>query len=232
MHNHLKNELHDIISGKSQVRFGTAIQTVAGYLSDGSQSGSEIENSKQIREQETKKLEDFISKKRLWIEHIDFSQYVSEGAEQRVFLKDSDHVLKLNDAIYYSCWRDYFYNLLLHNFFFPDTAYELIGFTKDTNALYAVVKQSFVTITHTTDLGKVKDFLAANGFINNRNNDYINPDLGIILEDLHDENVLTKNEVKWNADKKVKVPSAWITAYPEASFEIVDTDNYLDWITD
>lgn len=30
-----------------------------------------------------------------------------------------------------------------------------------------------------------------NGFQNTRNNDYFNPELGIILEDLHDENVLT-----------------------------------------
>lgn len=35
--------------------------------------------------------------------------------------------------------------------------------------------------------------MESNGFINNRNHDYYNPDLGIILEDLHDENVLTNN---------------------------------------
>jgi hypothetical protein len=94
-------------------------------------------------------------------------------------------VLKLNDAIYYSYWTDYFHNLLLHNFFFPDTAYELLGFTKESENLYAVVKQPFVTITQETDLNKVKAFLESNGFFNNRNNDYINLDLGIILEDLH-----------------------------------------------
>jgi hypothetical protein len=42
---------------------------------------------------------------------------VSEGSEQRVFLKGSDSVIKLNDAIYYGTWKDYFYNLLIHNFF-------------------------------------------------------------------------------------------------------------------
>ncbi|MFN6019612.1 MAG: hypothetical protein ACK49F_04430 [Bacteroidota bacterium] len=36
------------------------------------------------------------------IQSIDFSQYVSEGAQQRVYLKESNHVLKLNDAIYYT----------------------------------------------------------------------------------------------------------------------------------
>jgi hypothetical protein len=200
MQNHLKNELHNIISGKSQVSFGATIQTIASYLNNGSQSSNETENSKQIREQETTKLENFVTEQNLWISDIDFSQYVSEGAEQRVYLKDSDHVLKLNDAIYYSYWTDYFHNLLLHNFFFPDTAYELIGFTKEKENLYAVVKQSFVTITQETDLNTVKAFLGANGFINNRNNDYINSNLGIILEDLHDENVLTKNDILYFID--------------------------------
>jgi len=51
-----------------------------------------------------------------------------------------------------------------------------------------------------TDLNKVKVFLESNGFINNRNNDYINLELGIILEDLHDENVLTKDDVLYFID--------------------------------
>jgi len=41
----------------------------------------------------------------------------------------------------------------------------------------------------------VKLFLSSNGFVNHRNNDYFNAELGIILEDLHDENVLTQNGV-------------------------------------
>ncbi len=139
MSNHLMNELRDILSGKSQVRFGATIQAVASYLSEGTKANSKIEGSKQIREQETKRLEYFISQKRLWIDDIDFTQYVSESAKQRVFLKDSDHVLKLNDAIYYNSWKEYFYNLLFHNFFFTDTAYVLIGFTNENNILFAVV---------------------------------------------------------------------------------------------
>ncbi|MDR7127717.1 hypothetical protein J2X69_000045 [Algoriphagus sp. 4150] len=200
MQNHLKNELRNIISGKSEVRFGATIQAVANYLRDGTDSSPKTQDAKQIREQETKRLEKLVFEKNLWINSIDFSLYVSEGAEQRVFLKDSDHVLKLNDAIYYACWLDYFHNLLFHNFFFPDTAYELLGFTEDNNTLYAVVKQSYVAITQPTDLKQVKIFLESNGFINNRNHDYFNPDLGIILEDLHDENVLTRNDILYFID--------------------------------
>ena len=39
-----------------------------------------------------------------------------------------------------------------------------------------------------------------NGFQNTRNNDYFNPELGIILEDLHDENVLTQDGILYFID--------------------------------
>lgn len=83
-------------------------------------------------------------------------------------MKDENHVLKLNDAIYYSSWRDYFFNLLIHNYFFPDTSYELLGFAKENETLFAVVQQAYVTITESTDLHNVKEFLEANGFINTK----------------------------------------------------------------
>lgn len=71
---------------------------------------------------------------------------------------------------------------------------------KDNDALYAVVKQNYVSITSGTDLKQVKEFLIMNGFQNNRNNDYIHHEAGIILEDLHDENVLTRNEILYFID--------------------------------
>jgi hypothetical protein len=196
----LKNELFNILSGKSEVRFGTIIQTITCYLKDGDTTSSGLENEKHFKKQEAKRLEAFITERNLWIKEIDFSQYVSEGAEQKVFLKDGEHVLKLNDSIYYSTWKEYLCNLLLHNYFFPDTAYELSGFTKENEVLYAVVQQNYVSITSPTDLNEVKEFMKSNGFVNNRNNDYINSELGIIIEDLHDENVLTQNGILYFID--------------------------------
>ncbi|MGV8993870.1 MAG: hypothetical protein ACOH1O_07190 [Flavobacterium sp.] len=200
MLNQLKNELQNILSGKSQVRFGGVIQATACYLNNGEEASRTLEKEKHLKKQEAESLEHYISDKNLWVENIDFSQYVSEGAEQKVFLRGTESVLKLNDAIYYRYWKDYFYNLLLHNFFFSDTAYELVGFTKDNDILYAVVQQNYVAVTSITDLSKVKKFLTQNGFENNRNNDYVNSELGIILEDLHDENVLTRNEILYFID--------------------------------
>lgn len=199
MQNLLKDELHNVLSGKSKIRFGTIIQTITHYLENGSQTGTTPEKDKYYKNEETKRLKDYITSKNLWI-NIDTSKYVSEGAEQKVYLKDTESVLKLNDSIYYSSWKDYFHNLLLHNFFFPDTAYCLNGFTQEDNILYAVVEQAYVSITQTTDLAQVKAFLTQNGFENNRNHDYYHPGLGIILEDLHDENVLTRNGVLYFID--------------------------------
>ena len=200
MNNLIKDELQNIISGKSKTRFGTNIQEITSYLKNGERASRDVENSKQNKKEETKNLENYISEKHLWIENLDFSQYVSEGAEQKVYLKDSLNVLKLNDSIYYNSWKDYFHNLILHNFFFPDTLYTLVGFTKKDNVLYAVVQQPYITVSETTDLSKVKRFLNENGFVNNRNHDYINTTLGIILEDLHDENVLTNNKILYFID--------------------------------
>ncbi len=197
----MKDELRNVLSGKSKVRFGEIIQTISSYLRKSTQTSTAPKDSKLFKKQETEVLKKFIAEKNLWIDDIDFSKYVSEGAEQRVYLKDDKHVIKLNDAIYYLSWLDYFHNLLLHNYFFSDTAYELLGFTKDHNhVLYAVIQQAFVTVTTMTDLQEVKDFLIKNGFLNTRNHDYFNSELGIILEDLHDENVLTNNGIPFFID--------------------------------
>lgn len=191
----LKNELRNIISGKNEVRHGTTIQAITSYLRGSSQASGVAKNEKHFKKQETKLLKKYITENNFWASNIDISNYVSEGAEQKVYLKDTEYVLKLNDGIFYTSWEDYFNNLLLHNFYFADTAYELIGFIEENEILFAVVKQYFVKATDKTILETVKEFLTVNGFVNTRNDDYFNPELGIILEDLHDENVLTENGV-------------------------------------
>jgi len=191
----MTDELQFIISGKSQVKYGTIIQTIASYLKRSQSSSEMVESFEHFKKQENKILTEFINTNNLWTENIKLENFISSGAEQRVYLKDGKTVLKLNDGIYYQSWVDYLHNLLLNNYFFPDTAYNLIGFYKDNETIYAVVEQAFVKATEITNLENVKFFLTQNGFLNTKNNDYFNPTLGIILEDLHDENVLTDNGI-------------------------------------
>lgn len=193
MINLIEHELQDILQGKNQVSNGELIQTIACYLRRSESTSNLAKENKYFKREEEKGLIEFISKNNLWIETVNFDLYISEGAEQKVYLKDEDEVFKLNDSIYYSTWLDYFYNLLLNNYFFPDTSYKLIGFYRTERTLFAQVEQKFIKADKKTDLENVKTFLNSNGFENNRNNDYYHPELGIILEDLHDENVLTSN---------------------------------------
>ena len=188
----VKNELQSIISGNGKVRHGEIVQTITNHLRGKKKTISEVEKTKFYKEQETEILIEFIISENLWFNNIDKSKYIGEGAEQKIFeFSDPNFVLKLNDSIFYQSWEDYLNSVLLHNYFFPHLAYELLGFYKE-DKLYAVVKQAFVKSTEQTDLNNIKEFLTVNGFINKKNNDYFHPQLGIILEDLHDENVLTE----------------------------------------
>jgi putative ubiquitin-RnfH superfamily antitoxin RatB of RatAB toxin-antitoxin module len=197
----IKYELQNILSGKSEVSYGESIQTITRYLRESRGTSEKNKGDESSKSEETKKLMDYINANHLWSCDINFGLFISAGAEQRVFIKNTHKVLKLNDGIYYTCWLDYFNNLLLNNYFFPDTAYNLIGFYKsDADVLYALVEQNYIESTQATDLNHVKEFLQANGFNNTRNNDYYNPELGIILEDLHDENVLTAHEILYFID--------------------------------
>jgi Serine/Threonine/Tyrosine Kinase found in polyvalent proteins len=201
LQNEIKNELQLILSGKSKVMHGTAIQTVASYIAASQAANPMAATDKYIKTEETKKLVEYIDANNLWIRSIDEANYVSQGAEQKVYLQDSQTVFKLNDAIYYATWYDYFINLLLNNYFFSDTAYKLVGFYLSTDkSVYAVVEQPFVTATEKTNNEAVIQFMAANGFINTKNHDYYNAALNIILEDLHDQNVITQNGILYFID--------------------------------
>jgi len=75
-----------------------------------------------------------------------------------------------------------------------------LGFQIINDELHAVVKQEFVLSNENTDLETVKEFLEYNGFRHKKNNDYFNHEIGLIFEDLHDENVLSYNGVLYFID--------------------------------
>ncbi len=197
----LKYELQSIISGIGRNPARNLIETAACYLGEGQKTGGGTAANKFTKEQEAAKLIDWIEASGLWYGEPNQDRYLARGAEQRVYLeRDGRHVIKLNDSIFYASWLDYFHNLLIHNHLFPETAYDLIGFYTENKALHAVVRQQFIEITEPTDPLQVKNFLSANGFQLIKNNDFTNNSVGLILEDLHDENVLTKQRTLFFID--------------------------------
>lgn len=198
----VKNELQDIISGVGVETGKDLIQAAAYYLRKSQKASRNSEKTKlNNKEQETKELIVWINRNELWFLTHDENRFIASGAEQRVYLhQDERFVYKLNDTIFYQLWKDYFHSLLIHNYFFPRTAYELIGFYQTEGTLQAVVKQPFIELTEVTKIESIKAFLTKNGFLEKKNNDYFNTELGLILEDLHDENVLTNNGILFFID--------------------------------
>ena len=195
-----KTDIQNVISGKSKVSNGKIIQTTASYLKTNAGTGSLAKDSKLYKKQEAETLKSYITRNNLWVSDIDLTNYVTAGVEQKVYRIDEKSVLKINDSIFYNSWEDYLNSLLLHNYFFPDTSYELIGFAERNDVLCAVVRQQYIKATKKTKLDSVKKMMAENGFINTKNNDYRHPVAGIILEDLHEENVLTADGILYFVD--------------------------------
>ena len=102
--------------------------------------------------------------------------------------------------MYYATWLEYFNSLVLHNLFFADTAYSFLGFTEVDNELVAIVCQGYVRADAIADLEVIRKLLVFNGFENTKRQDYYNREFGLILEDMHDENVIAKDDLLFFID--------------------------------
>ncbi|WCT12505.1 hypothetical protein [Mucilaginibacter jinjuensis] len=197
----IKDELQDIILGDERIGSNSQLKKAQNFLRGYAETSISTEKQQHFKNEETTALITFATSESLFYSHlIAESDFISEGAEQRVYRFDDAHVLKTNQSMFYESWYDYFNSLLIHNFFFPSTAYTFLGFKIIGNELNAVVKQEFILSNENTNLELVKEFLDYNGFKQKRNNDYFSPEIGLIFEDLHDENVLSYNGVLYFID--------------------------------
>jgi hypothetical protein len=162
----------------------------------------DFEGKSVIKEKQASILETFCNKNDLWIASLPGEdRYLTRGGEARVYLDaDNRNVIKVNDAVYYATWLEFFNSILLHNLIFPNTAYIFLGFIKENSILYAVLKQPFITSDAQVELEDIKKILTFNEFENSRRNDYIHKELGLILEDMHDENVIVNSDTLFFID--------------------------------
>lgn len=163
---------------------------------------TDFESKSIIKEEQALLLEKYSNEHNLWVTDLPGEdRFLTRGGEARVYLNnDGRAVIKINDAIYYATWLEFFNSILLHNLIFPNTAYTLLGFIKEQGVLHAVMKQPFIISDGQADLENIRKLLAFNGFENTRRNDYYHKELGLILEDMHDENVLVSFETLFFID--------------------------------
>ena len=180
--------------------------TVRNILSAGYPTSTTVkkdfESKALIKEEQALLLDDYTNKNNLWVVDLPGEErYLTRGGEARVYLNmDNRTVVKLNDAVYYATWLEFFNSILLHNLIFENTAYTFLGFSKENNVLHAVLRQPFIASDTQVELDDIKQLLTFNGFENMKRNDYIHRELGLILEDMHDENVLVNSDTLFFID--------------------------------
>lgn len=210
----IKDELQHIILGDEQSGTGSALKTAQTFLRGYAQAGFDHQKKQYLKSKEAEAILAFANAENLFYgNEISESDFISEGAEQKVYRLSESEILKTNAGIFYEYWLDYFNSLLLHNYFFPATAYSFLGFKLINTELHAVVKQDFVVATQPTDLDLVRQFLLYNGFQLKKNNDYFNVDLGLIFEDLHDENVLLDKGILFFIDTIFYITPTFYDSY-------------------
>lgn len=156
----------------------------------------DFESKSVIKEEQVEFLTRFCDQHQWWVKQLpDEGRYLTRGGEAKVYLDDDNKsVIKLNDAVYYATWLEYFNSVVLHNLIFKDTAYSLMGFTNKNGVFQVVLKQPFIISDSPVNLEDIRKILTFNGFENTRRNDYFHKELGLILEDMHDENVIARSE--------------------------------------
>lgn len=140
-------------------------------------------------------LGQFAIQHHLWISPADFlnkyhNRFIGAGAEQKVYLSENGfQVLKVTWGRFHPTWLEYFHRLLFHRFLFPATAYDTVGFTEDEGKFAVVTRQTFAILEEGASRENVEPYLHNHGFERFKNDDYYNKNIGVKLEDLHDENV-------------------------------------------
>ncbi len=162
---------------------------------------SEFESRAIIKERQVDFLKSYAKETNLYLDSLPSGiEYIAQGGESKVYLSaDKLNVIKANDAVYYATWTEYFDSLTIHNLLFPNTAYSLLGFIENGDSMFAVLQQPFIKGEQAT-LESIRELLTFNGFANTRRQDYFSKDFGLLLEDMHDENVIANGNLLFFID--------------------------------
>jgi hypothetical protein len=78
--NYMRDDIQHIFSGTSQVKCHHLIQTTCSYLKGSQGASSMVKNQQQYKEEETKRLIQFVNDNNLWVDNINIELYLSQGA--------------------------------------------------------------------------------------------------------------------------------------------------------
>ena len=157
------------------------------------QSNSTTLSERRLIDIDNSTAENLAKEKNLW---IDFSEVLSlgtpapSGVENDVYLnKQGNFVYKVNNLMTSLCVSDFLQRIMLHNSIFPQTGYELYGFTGFGNGnVYPILKQNYIFDAEYATPIEIDTYMSALDFEKVDEATFTNGE--IIVSDLHPRNVL------------------------------------------
>lgn len=146
----------------------------------------------EISESEVKEAESYAKENGIWIPFNDvfnLGRPGKSGNENDTYFSPEGYVYKVNNLINSGDIASLLERLLLHNQVFPETAYELVGFTGfEGRNVYPIVKQSAVNNPTEATTEEIEAYMTSLGFTKISETGYTNNE--IVVSDLHPRNVL------------------------------------------
>ena len=135
----------------------------------------------------------WIPKAELWLKSK-YGSIIAQGAEAKVYGRSGEtHVIKLRTSIYATLGRA-LEAIALHNYLFPETIMQIVGFTRDADGLFRIIlTQPYIECLRLASKFEIDEMLTNKGFRDNGDGtgvNYISERLH--LEDMHPANVFVE----------------------------------------
>jgi len=177
---------------------------VADYARGSFEAGCHAESGQgsfasnlQIDALQEKLIEQWAKASRLWVEDSDvillenYGPMIAQGAEAKVYYRSGDTSVVKERASIYSTTQKALDAIVLHNYLFPETAMNVIGFTRDSDDLFRIIlTQPYVKCQRLATKQEIDGMVASKGFHDNwygQGVNYVSD--RIALEDMHPANV-------------------------------------------
>jgi hypothetical protein len=188
--------IYRLISAGEKGRIAGGRRNVeASYLLGTSKKTDLSDTSREQALIQEKLLEVYAKHEGIWFEYEDIRKTwnridTGQSVEAEVYFEEDGQFVKkifhyLNSDTPLEFMDD---RISLHNALFPDTEYELIGFTKTVKGFAFILKQVFIIGRKTAEKDDLDGFMRRLGFIKQGFNRYQNSIIEVA--DLHEANVL------------------------------------------
>ena len=115
---------------------------------------------------------------------------MSGGNENEVFLFEDRFIYKINNLMNDGGILPLLERILLHNRYFPETGYELVGFTgTEGRSVFPVLRQQYIRRGMEVDIPEIEAYMLKLGFRKTGDYSYTNGE--VTVDDLRPRNVLT-----------------------------------------